>query len=227
MRRLSYNQPMKRILLLEDDPILHELIYEYLAKSYLADRAYSYNEALEHIDKYHYDLFLFDINIPGSDGISLLKELRELCITTPALIITAYDDTNHLEAAFSTGAHDYLKKPFDLEELGIRIRKVLGEIGDQQRLIDIDKQTKYDKHLQLIDNGKEKIHLSSKEAKLLEYFLSHSGVVISYEELMYNIWSYEDMVTHATIRSYIRRLRTLIGKEKIKTIHAKGYIYEV
>ena len=226
MRRLSYNLCMKRILLLEDDPVLHELIYEYLAKSYVTDRAYDYTEALEHIDKQRYDLFVFDINIPTSDGIKLLKEIYTFSITTPALFITAYDDIKHLEAAFGAGAKDYLKKPFDLEELGIRIRKILGELGDH-RYIMLDAKRSYHKTLRLLENENEKIYLSDKEAALLEYFLAHPGILIGYEELIYNIWSYDEMVTHATIRSHIRRLRAIIGKEKIKTIHAKGYIYEV
>jgi len=80
-------------------------------------------EAQESIDDGSYDLFIFDINVPGQSGVKLIEELRSFNNTTPAIIITAYEDTDHMKRSFDAGAHDYIKKPFDLEELKLRIEK--------------------------------------------------------------------------------------------------------
>ena len=110
-----------KILLMEDDPVLADIVTEYLSEFYETDHAFDSSEAQELIDNNRYDLFIFDINVPGQSGLELLKELRSFNDTTPAIIVTAYEDTAHLKAGFDAGAHDYVRKPFELEELQMRI----------------------------------------------------------------------------------------------------------
>ena len=88
------------ILLMEDDPLLGEILTDYLQEYYTVHRAFDSDEAISLIDSNSFDLFIFDINVPGQSGISLLKELREYHDSTPAIIITAYEDTKYLEESF-------------------------------------------------------------------------------------------------------------------------------
>jgi len=216
-----------KILLMEDDPVLGDIVSDYLQNYYETDRAFDSAEAQEFIDEGRYDLFIFDINVPGKSGIELLAELRSFNDTTPALIITAYDDTKHLKESFDAGAHDYIKKPFDLEELKLRIEKsrALFHIEQDAPIIVSDVLTYYPrKHM--VSDGSIERSLRPKEAEILDYFIAHSHRLISQEELVQNIWGFDELPSDATLRSYIRKLREVIGAEKIVTQRGLGYRYE-
>ncbi|WP_345970500.1 response regulator transcription factor [Sulfurimonas sp. HSL1-6] len=216
-----------RILLLEDDPVLSDIVGDYLADHYETDRAYTADEATALIDAKHYDLFIFDINVPGQNGIALLQSLREMCVTTPAILVTAYEDTARLKAGFEAGAHDYIRKPFALEELRLRIE-------NSKRLFNIEQRQKvrlgddcfYDPDAKRIETAQGRQSLAPKEAAMLEYFLAHPGRTLSSEELVQNLWAYDQLPSDATLRSHIRRLRELIGGERITTVRGIGYRYE-
>ena len=197
-----------KILLMEDDPVLGDIVSDYLQNYYETDRAFDSAEAQEFIDEGRYDLFIFDINVPGKSGIELLAELRSFNDTTPALIITAYDDTKHLKESFDAGAHDYIKKPFDLEELKLRIEKsrVLFHIEQDTPIIISDVITYYPrKHM--VSDGSIEMSLRPKEAEILDYFIAHSHRLISQEELVQNIWGFDELPSDATLRSYIRKTK--------------------
>jgi len=216
-----------KILLMEDDPVLGDIVSDYLQTFYETDRAFDSVEAQEFIDEGKYDLFIFDINVPGKSGIELLQELRSFNDTTPALIITAYDDTKHLKESFDAGAHDYIKKPFDLEELKLRIEKsrVLFHI-EQDTPIGISETLTYYPRKHIVSDGSKEVSLRPKEAEILDYFIAHSHRLISQEELVQNIWGFDELPSDATLRSYIRKLREGIGAEKITTQRGMGYSYE-
>jgi len=216
-----------KILLMEDDPVLGDIVSDYLQTFYETDRAFDSVEAQEFIDEGKYDLFIFDINVPGKSGIELLQELRSFNDTTPALIITAYDDTKHLKESFDAGAHDYIKKPFDLEELKLRIEKsrVLFHI-EQDTPIGISETLTYYPRKHIVSDGSKEVSLRPKEAEILDYFIAHSHRLISQEELVQNIWGFDELPSDATLRSYIRKLREVIGAEKITTQRGMGYSYE-
>jgi len=215
------------ILLMEDDAVLSDIILDFLRESWSVDYAYNAEEVYKLLELNSYDMFIFDINVSGKNGLELLEELREFSNTTPTLFITAYTDTKYLKRAFEAGAHDYIKKPFELEELHARIlnTKRLFSIDANKTLelspgINFAFDTK-----ELLKNG-VKITLSLKDALILSYFLKHQKRLISSEELIQNIWDYDSIPTDATLRSHIRTLREIIGKEKITTIRGEGYIYE-
>jgi len=216
-----------KILLMEDDPVLGDIVSDYLQNYYETDRAFDSAEAQEFIDEGRYDLFIFDINVPGKSGIELLAELRSFNDTTPALIITAYDDTKHLKESFDAGAHDYIKKPFDLEELKLRIEKsrVLFHI-EQDTPIIISEVLTYYPRKHMVSDGSVEMSLRPKEAEILDYFIAHPHRLISQEELVQNIWGFDELPSDATLRSYIRKLREVIGAEKITTQRGLGYRYE-
>lgn len=216
-----------KILLMEDDPVLGEIVTDYLQAFYETDRAFDSAEAQEFIDETSYDLFIFDINVPGKSGIELLEELRSFNYTTPALIITAYTDTKHLKESFDVGAHDYIRKPFELEELRLRIEKsrVLFHI-EQDAPVKLTDELTYYPRKHIVTGENKESSLSPKEVAILDYFIAHPHRLISQDELVQNIWGFDELPSDATLRSYIRRLRNIIGTEKITTQRGMGYRYE-
>lgn len=216
-----------KILLMEDDPVLGDIISDYLQSYYLVDRAFDSKEAQSFIDDYSYDLFIFDINVPGKSGIELLQTLRSFNDRTPAIVITAYEDIRHLKKSFDAGAHDYIRKPFELEELKLRIEKskILFHI-EQDISIKISEYVLYLPSQKSVIVGKISHSLRPKEVEILDYFISHPHQMISKDELIQNIWEFDEMPTDATLRSYIRTLREVIGAEKISTQRGLGYRYE-
>lgn len=216
-----------QILLMEDDPVLADILVDYLNETYQVSHAYNSEEVNTLLEKNKYDLLLFDINVTGKNGIELLQELREFSYNTPAIFITAYKDTKHLTQAFNAGAHDYIKKPFELDELKVRILNLKRIFNIENDIpIEIAPQIFFDHKTKTIIKENETISIGQKNSKLLAYFLKNRSRVISNDEITQNIWDYDSIPSEATLRSHIRDLRNIIGKEKIKTIRSEGYLYE-
>jgi len=216
-----------KILLMEDDAVLSDILLDFLQEKWKVDYAYNAEEVYTHLEKGEYDLFIFDINVVGQNGLELLEELRSFNNTTPAIFITAYRDTEYLKKAFAVGANDYIKKPFELEELSVRIEntKRLFNIETDNE-IQISENVTFNKEKKRVLNKGKEFTLTHKDTLLLAYFLNNQNRLISNEELSQNIWDFESQPSNATLRSHIRTLREIIGKEKITTIRGEGYIYE-
>ena len=216
-----------KILLMEDDAVLSDILLDFLRERWEVDYAYNAEEVYAHLEEQNYDLFIFDINVVGQNGLELLEELRSFNNTTPAIFITAYRDTEYLKKAFAIGANDYIKKPFELEELTARIEntKRLFNI-ETNSVIHISTEITFDKEKKRVMNKGQEFLLTHKDTLLLAYFLNNKSRLIANEELMQNIWDFDTQPSNATMRSHIRTLREIIGKEKITTIRGEGYIYE-
>ena len=186
-----------------------------------------FEEVYKLLETKKYDLFIFDINVTGQNGLELLEELRSFSDKTPTIFITAYRDTKHIQKAFDAGAHDYIKKPFELEELTSRIQntKRLFNIGMvSEEFLSDEMRFNYDKKEIIFKN--QIISLGKINSVLLSYFLKNKNRLISNEELTQNVWDFDSIPSDATLRSHIRTLREIIGKERIKTVRGEGYIYE-
>ena len=218
-----------RVLLLEDDVALSDLLNEHLVdKGYDVTLCTNGQDALEALIDQKYDIALLDINTPIISGIEVLKTVRnEYKNNTPAIILTAYQDTKHLKESFENGVDDYIKKPFDLEELDQRILKLCRQFFiEQDDKIKIDENIYFEPQTCHIFKDEKIINLAQKERDILKYFCTHKNRVVSSDELLQNIWAYDEMPTDATIRVYIKNLREIIGKDKIVTIRAIGYRFE-
>ncbi|MCW8894615.1 MAG: response regulator transcription factor [Sulfurimonas sp.] len=216
-----------KILLMEDDAVLSDILLDYLRESWSVDYAFNSEEVYKKLESNRYDLFIFDINVAGKNGLELLKELRKFNNTTPTIIITAYTDTSYLKKAFSLGAHDYIKKPFELEELNVRIQntKKLFNI-DNKNNIPITDDILFSIQTKTITKNSKEYAISQKDSDILVYFINNQKRVITNEELTQNIWDFDSIPSDATIRSHIRTLREIIGKDKIQTVRGVGYQYE-
>ena len=216
-----------KILLMEDDAVLSDILLDFMRESWHVDYAYDSDAVYEQLEANKYDLFIFDINVAGKSGLELLSELRKFNNTTPTIIITAYTDTEHLQKAFDAGAHDYIKKPFELEELHARISNTQKIFNiETKKEIHISDEINFLPEEKILIKNKLQISLSTKDNSILLYFINNSSRVISNDELTQNIWNFDNIPSDATIRSHIRTLRELIGKDKISTIRGEGYLYE-
>lgn len=217
-----------KILLLEDDPMLCDILSCHLQESgFELKVAMDGQSAFTYASEERFDLFIFDINVPKKSGLELISQLRSFANTTPAILITAYQDTTHMKRGFESGCDDYIKKPFDLEELDLRINNIKKRfsIESEEKLILCEDIFLYPDKNSL--HVKNKIHqISRKEREILIYLGARKKRVVSSEELMQNLWEYEEMPSDATIRVYIKNLRHIIGQEHIKTIRGSGYYFE-
>jgi DNA-binding response OmpR family regulator len=221
---------LSKILLLEDDANLNETVTEFLEEEgYDVVSVYDGHEAQEKLYESKYDLLLLDINVPGIDGLELLKESREEGIVAPAIFITSMDSVDDLERGFKSGCDDYIRKPFALRELKIRVETLLkrGFFHEAKELIKIDENIFYDsKNAELVIDGSA-ISLGNKESRLLKLFVKKEGEVLAHERIYEHLWDYDEEPSDTALRTYIKNLRKIIGKERIVSIKKQGYKFTV
>lgn len=214
-----------KILLLEDDLLLSEIIAEQLIYyHYEVVLVYTGLEAEERYYKERFDLLLLDVNVPELSGFEFLKGLRQLGQKIPTIFITSLNTPSDVLKGFEIGANDYLKKPFDMVELVARIENLKRHFNiDADKCYQITPDIVYDSTTYTLTVGEKEERLSKREAAILLYLIQHRSEVVEQEELSLNLWSYEEQPTPATIRSYIKNLRKLLGNDAIENIRGVGY----
>ncbi len=215
-----------KIFLLEDDINLNETIVEFLeGKGYDVTPAYDGDEAQEKMYENRYDLYLLDVNVPGMNGFELLKKARENDDSVPAVFITSLNSMDDLEVGYKSGCDDYLRKPFELKELLFRVQTLLKRefLHVNKDIVKISKDIEYNILTnELIVSGKN-VGIQNKEALLLKLFLQKKGEIISHEVIYDTLWSYDEVSSDTALRTYIKNLRKIIGKDKIVSIKKLGY----
>ena len=216
----------KKLLLLEDDLSLNETIVEYFEDlEYAIVPVYDGYSALDTIYEQSFDLLLLDVNVPDMNGFEVLKELRKKEITTPAIFITSLNSMVDLEQGFDSGCDDYVRKPFALKELKLRVETILKRefFHKNDSNIKIDEDIVYDTNTNSLYRGAATVQLNNKEAKLLQLFLKKQEQIVSHETIYANLWDFEETPSESALRTYIKNLRKHIGKEKIVSIKKSGY----
>lgn len=213
---------MSKILLLEDDLHLRETIQDELEEAgfELATTDNS-DEVLEWTFNSRFDLYLFDVNVIGMDGFELLASLREAGDETPTIFLTSKNKTKDVIIGFESGASDYLKKPFDMEELIARIKRFLSVRSRYRIAENID----YLPQTYQVNKDGCIVQLHQRDAQILEYFLKHKGEIVSKEQILHDVYNGE-YITDSTFRGYINKIKTTIGKEYLRNIRGEGYIFE-
>ena len=217
---------MKKILLLEDDVNLSETVEEFLSEEgFDVESVYDGKSAEDCIYEKSYDLLLLDVNVPSPNGFELLKSSRDAGKTTPAIFITSLNSTSDLSKGFESGCDDYIRKPFALKELLLRINNIVKRnfYHNPNDVLEIDENLKYDVQAdELLEKGIT-VPLHNKEKRLLKLFLQHAKQQISHEVINEHLWSFDEEPSDSALRTYIKNLRKVVGKDRIVSIKRYGY----
>ena len=211
-----------KILLLEDNKKLNETITKRLGiKGYSVLSIIDGAEAFEKITD-GFSCFILDINVPNVDGIKILKKIREYYQTLPVIIISASVELDVIKQAYDFGCNDFLKKPFFIDELEIKIEKFCNIQNDK---IYFDENCYFDFKSSIIQMNDKEVRLTKKEKLLINLFLTKRNQVISYESIENYVWE-GNFASLESIRSLIRRVRRILNKEFIQTVIETGYIFK-
>ena len=222
-----------RILLLEDDAKLGPWLKSNLTKMGNVTDLFSDGIQAElAIKKINYEILIIDRMIPGIDGLSLVKKIRNDGNNTPVIFLSALNELENRLEGFEVGGDDYLAKPFSLEELVSRLNAI-SKRSSRSEIVNLDKIQSGDIEIDLIKRvclrQKKKIDLNNKEMTLLEYFIRFEGQKITKTMLLELVWGISFDPTTSIIETHISRLRSKIEKpfkdRLIKTVRASGYIY--
>ncbi len=216
----------RRIFLLEDDLSLNETLVDFLEEAgYSVESQIDGLEAESILYEKKFDLILLDVNVLGINGFELLESIREFGVKTPVVFITARDSLDDIERGFKYGAEDYIKKPFSLKELQIRIKAILKRYNKDSHIIQITADCYFNRDSgELVAKG-DTHKLSNKEAKLLELFLLHPNEILSHEQIFNEVWDYNETPSDSSLRTYIKNLRKLLPQGSIESIKKRGYRY--
>ena len=213
---------MIKILLLEDDLLFGETLTDLLEdEGYEVTLSPNGQNALDATYQNKFDVYLLDINVPLIDGISLLEELRDANDNTPAIFLTSHKDKEMLSRGFASGGDDYITKPFDNDELLLRLKAVLKRtIKDEVKCVNllchdtVHKRILYDK---------KELDLSKKEYELLLLLMKHADSAVPKEMISDELWSSSEGGSDGAIRVYINRIKHLLPNIIIQNIRGIGY----
>ncbi len=213
---------MTKILLLEDDSLLAETINDLLEdENFEVTHVPNGQLLLDVTYENKFDLYLLDINVPLIDGITCLKELRNSDDNTPAIFLTSYKDKDTLHNGFTSGADDYIKKPFDNDELILRINALLKR--NKKDMVECVALLCHDSiHKRILYNKKE-LELSKKEYQLLHLLMVHANAPVPKELIIDELWSSSETGSDGAIRVYINRIKQLLPDMSIENIRGIGY----
>lgn len=213
-----------RILLVEDDENLATALgWSLKDEGFDTLKAGSIKEAKDYFGKEDIDLVLLDVTLPDGEGYEFCEHVRSTDARLPIIFLTAMDAENQVVRAFSSGADDYVTKPFRMAELVARIRsklrgrQVIGSFQiDESRLC--------------LRKKDERIDLSPNEYRLLKLFTEHSGEVLGKDQIIKELWGAGGFADNNAVAVYIKRLREKLkdenGNDPIKTVRGEGYRWE-
>ena len=215
-----------KILLVEDDIMLNEMITEYIASTgHVIKNAKIGIESLEILDKEKFDLLILDINLPDIDGFTILEKMHEQKRMIPTIYISALIDIEEISRAFDLGCFDYLKKPFHLKELTLRINKILKTRIVPQRHKRLSKHYSFDsENMTLLFNNEPHI-LPKRQLQIIELLAQNRSLVVQYDMFRTYVWN-DDYIDNATIRAEVNRVKTVLKEDFIKNIRGSGYMIE-
>ena len=221
-----------RLLVVEDEKKLNELITKKLKKEYYGvDSCFDGEEAIRYVEGTEYDAVILDIMLPKLDGFEVIKRIRAKKNKVPILLLTARDNIDDKVKGLDYGADDYLVKPFIFEELMARIRVLLRRnSGNADNVVTIA-NLKVDLDAKTVFRDDLLIKLSGREYSILEYLIRNKGKILSRERIEDHIWNYDYEGGTNVIDVYIRYLRKKIDDsytpKLIHTIRGLGYVVRV
>jgi two-component system, OmpR family, response regulator len=214
-----------KILLLEDDLNLSETIAEYFdEQGFDVVCVYDGDDAISSIYENNFDLLLLDVNVPNKNGFDVLKEIRAQNNNVPAIFTTSLNSMDSLEEGYISGCDDYIRKPFELRELLFRVQTILKrEFSQKSDVINITDDITFNSISNELKQNNEEIKLNLKELKLLKFFLQHPNELLVHDRIYDHVWDYDEEYSDNSLRTYIKNLRKILGKDKIVSLKKLGY----
>lgn len=218
-----------KILLVEDDKVLAYVIKSNLEVEYQVEQAFDGKEALYYARQNVYDAIVLDIMIPEIEGNEVVKKLRKEKIYTPVLILTAKGTIQDKKKSFACGSDDYLVKPFEKEELLMRIeamiRRSTGEYNIKKLKL---KELEVDVKKRKVYLQKEEIKLPGKQYDILEYLMTYKETILTKEQIFDKIWGFMSDTTTNVVEVYMHSLRKVLKQygydEYLVTVKGGGYM---
>ena len=217
-----------RLLIVEDEKELCDTVAKSLYRSgYEVDTCYDGNEALDYIFSEDYDLIVLDLNLPGKDGMDILRELRETNEETKVLILSARSQIADKVEGLDAGANDYMEKPFHLQELEARIRSLTRRKFVQKDVCLQCGEIKFNTKKREASAKEQFVPLTRKENGILEYLLLNQGRPVSQEELIEHVWDASVDSFSGSIRVHVsslrKKLKAVLGYDPIINKIGEGY----
>lgn len=218
-----------KILIVEDERTLSDTIKQCICKKFDTEQAYDGYEAYMMAKENIYDAIILDLMLPEMSGYDVLLKLRENKVLTPVLILTAKDTLNDKIKGFNYGADDYLVKPFEREELLVRLEAIIRRTNGayKQDIIEFKDLKLNIKNRRAFIKGEELV-LQGKQFDILEYLINSKGTIITKEQIFDKIWGFDSFTTTNVVEVYASGLRKTLkqyGYDKyIKTIRGVGYM---
>lgn len=226
-----------KILLLEDDIVLSEILCEFLEEQgFNITHCESAGEALDLAYERQFDIWLLDVKVPLGDfegkrdempGFALLKSLREADKSTPCIFITSLSSISDLKDGYGVGCDDFLRKPFELTELKLRIQTLLRRSFSHKNndFIALHDDFKFDIISKVLYKDSAPVALTKKESLLLNLLLKNAPSYVSLEVIFAELWEFSQSPSEMSLRAYIKNLRKILGKERILNSQGSGYCY--
>ena len=220
-----------RILVVEDERALCETIVRSLRRlAYSVDPCYDGDTAIDLLGSERYDLVLLDLNLPGADGMTVLRTLRQTDRETRVLILSARSEVADKVEGLDAGANDYLAKPFHLEELEARIRSLTLRQFTQNDVVLHCGPLSFDTRSRAATAAGQPLALTRKETGSLDYLRLHRGRPVSQEELLEHVWDNSVDNFSNSIRVHIsalrKKLRAALGYDPVRNRIGEGYLIE-
>jgi DNA-binding response OmpR family regulator len=210
-----------KVLLVEDDRLLGESLTEYLqSEGFITDWVYDPREVMDLLEVSRYDVIVLDLMMPHIGGEELIKAIREKDKETPILVLTAKQRLEDKRTCFELGADDYLTKPFEMEELTLRLKALYRRKNPQDVVVIDEVEVCFSKEMVKV-KGKP-ISLSKKDWLVLKFLVENRGRFVSQEEILNYVWG-DEPVGEDVVRAHIKNLRKLLPEGFIKTMKGRGY----
>ncbi len=222
-----------RILLVEDEPAINDIVATALRyEGHSVTQMQDGRDGLSEAKRAAYDLIVLDVMLPGLDGFEICRRMRQDGQDAPVLFLTARDDAEDRVKGFTTGGDDYVTKPFNVNELTLRVAAILrrsSAVPEPSNVLVLDDLMLDPDRLE-VRRGGRLIDLSPTEYRLLEYLMTNAGVVVSKAQILVNVWDEDFDGSENVVELYVSYLRKKIDEDHAPLIHTKrgvGYVLRV
>jgi two-component system, OmpR family, copper resistance phosphate regulon response regulator CusR len=215
---------LSRILIVEDDRRLSSFLAKGLRSAgFTPTMCHDGDQAVALATDSKFDLMLLDLGLPGRDGLSVLRSVREGGQLLPVVVLTGHDEVSETVDALNSGADDYVVKPFSFEELVARLRARLRAQSPKVETVLRTEDLELDLEARRAYYRGEQVELTFREFTMLETFLRHPGQVLTRDQLVDHVWGHDHTTASNVVDVYVRNLRAKLALEAIETVRGVGY----